>query len=159
MARLSSMHKNATHNMSKTKAYNAWNTMIMRCHNKNSFSYKYYGARGIAVCEKWRSFDGFFSDMGPPPVGMSLERIDNNSGYSEGNVIWANRKTQGNNTRRNVRFAAFGESKTIAQWSEDIRCVCPYANLYYRIVMAGWEPEMALSSKSYQVKHKPRGKS
>lgn len=77
---------------------------IHRCHNEASPSYSSYGARGIQVCDQWRSKIGFylfFDHIGPRPgPGYSLDRIDNNKGYEPGNVRWADRRTQRNNTRR-----------------------------------------------------------
>ena len=97
----------------------------------------------------------FFSDMGIPRPGESLERRDNNKGYSKANVIWADRKTQANNNRRNRMVLAFGEEKTLAQWSEDQRCASNYPCLYYRVIRAGWDPELAILSSQYDIKHQP----
>lgn len=105
------------------------------------------------MCDEWKSFDAFFNDMGIPRKGESLERKDNSKGYSKENVVWADKKTQANNTRSNRMVTAFGETKTLAQWAEDSRCACNYANLYYRVIRAGWDAELAILSSQYDIKH------
>jgi len=102
------------------KVYQIWTSMRSRCNNPNHRFYHQYGGRGIRVCEAWASFEAFWRDMGPSwREGLTLERRNNDLGYSPDNCIWASRKTQANN-RSNSRFVTFaGETKTIAQWAEE----------------------------------------
>lgn len=81
--------------------YQAWHSMKVRCANKNHPAYRLYGGRGITVCKKWRdSFPTFLADVGPKPSSeLTLDRIDNNSGYRPGNVRWASWTVQVNNRR------------------------------------------------------------
>jgi hypothetical protein len=107
------------HRQSYTSTYNCWCAIRQRCHNPRNTHYENYGARGIEVCERWRnSFVNFFEDMGERPIGMTIERKDNNKGYSPDNCTWVTRKHQQRNRRANRRVIAFGMSKTLAEWSE-----------------------------------------
>jgi hypothetical protein len=79
-----------------------------------------YRDRGISVCDSWRgSFEAFLTDMGEPPEGMSLDRVDNARGYSKENCRWATREEQNLNKRNNVRYTLNGRSLTLAEWSRE----------------------------------------
>lgn len=89
------------HGMSNTRTYRSWMAMITRCRDRNVKEYKYYGARGISVCERWLDFANFYSDMGNRPLGKSLDRINVNGNYEPTNCRWATAKEQGRNKRNN----------------------------------------------------------
>ena len=101
--------------------YQSWADMKQRCYNRRSQQYKNYGARGIVVCERWYgSFAAFLADMGERPKGFTLERKDNESGYTPVNCKWATRAEQRRNQRGCLFLTLSGGTKTAEEWSREI---------------------------------------
>lgn len=100
--RKKSGHLVRKHGMKGSPEYITWVAMRNRCNNPNNPDYKYYGGRGIAVCQKWSDFLHFYKDMGCKPSGYSIERIDVNQGYYPENCKWIPMSEQSKN-RRNVK--------------------------------------------------------
>jgi len=88
-----------THGKSYTSIYHVWNGMNERCYNHKSKSYKNYGGRGISVCPKWHSFEGFYEDVGDVPKGKTIDRIDNDGNYCLENLRFATPTEQNRNQR------------------------------------------------------------
>lgn len=89
-----------THRMSQEPIYFVWKAMRQRCQNPKSADYKWYGAKGVKVCAEWESFENFFADMGYPPAGLTLDRIDPTGDYCKANCRWATWAEQQNNKRQ-----------------------------------------------------------
>jgi hypothetical protein len=118
--RLGSTHRQ-THGLYYTPEHNSWNGMLQRCLNPNNKAYNNYGKRGISVCKRWLKFDNFIKDMGVKPNNdYSLERINNNKGYSPSNCAWRPFSDQANNKRTNVFINYGGKSQTVAQWAREL---------------------------------------
>ncbi len=100
-----------------TPEYNSWAAMMSRCRNSRSPEFRYYGGRGITICERWLDFKNFLSDMGQRPAKTTLDRIKVNLNYEPSNCRWATKETQSNNRRCNVLIEYLGKIQSVAQWS------------------------------------------
>jgi hypothetical protein len=102
-------------------AFRAWESMFWRCDNPEHEAYGRYGGRGITICQQWRdSFLSFLEDMGDPPKGLTLDRIDNDGNYEPGNCRWATRTQQQRNRTKNRRLTLHGVTLCVAEWAEKL---------------------------------------
>lgn len=92
--------------------------MRQRCSNPNNDHYHRYGGRGIRICDRWESFENFFSDMGKRPIGTWLERINNDGNYEPENCIWATPGQQAKNRNNTVYVEWAGLSHCLKDWSQ-----------------------------------------
>lgn len=122
--------------------------MVQRCHNPRHHRYPLYGARGIAVCDRWReSFEDFLADVGPRPSPKhSIDRIDNDRGYEPGNVRWATQREQMRNTRGNRLLSARGKTQCLAAWEEETGITG--STIAQRVDVLGWSPSDAVAVPS-----------
>ena len=99
---LGSILKYRHHGMSGTPIHNIWCNMKGRCSNPNKNNYKYYGGRGIRVCDRWNDFLNFLKDMGDRPEGLELDRINTDGDYEPSNCRWVTHKQNAQNRGRNT---------------------------------------------------------
>lgn len=123
--------------------------MKQRCYNPKKPCFLRYGGRGITVCSRWlESFENFLADMGPRPVGTSLDRINNGGNYEPGNCRWATAKEQQRNTRYNVKITVGGITKSVTEWSELNNI--PRAAIFQRLKL-GWPVKKAVTTPTWTV--------
>lgn len=133
-----------------TPEYGAWRNMIQRCTNPKKMHWPYYGARGITVCAEWMDpkagFDRFVRDMGlRPSKAHSLDRRNNDLGYSKSNCRWADRFEQQNN-RRKTRWVVYrGERMPLADAAR-LAGRGVYSRLAAARVNVGWPTERAVET-------------
>lgn len=131
----------------KSPEYLAWSAMLRRCTNARQSNFKYYGGRGITICDRWRTFANFLADLGPMPVEggpWTVDRIDNNGDYKPSNCRWALRSTQANNKRSNRTLTHSNRTQTIALWSREIGL--SVGTILGRL-KRGWSHERTLTEK------------
>jgi hypothetical protein len=116
-----------------------WKSMLDRCAKPYHKDFKNYGGRGITVCERWKFLPNFVADMGPTFFeGASIERKDNNAGYSPENCVWATQREQTNNRRITLFVDSPWERIPISEAAE--RSGVSYQTLKWR-VRAGWSQD------------------
>lgn len=116
--------------------YAGWNSMKQRCTNPNTVSYKYYGAVGIVVCDRWLEFWNFVEDMGErPSPDHSVERLDNKIGYQPGNCCWALPPQQARN-KRNIRLDVETVYQIKARYGRGEKCtdIAKSLDVHYQTV-------------------------
>ena len=135
--------KNISHGMSRTGEYRIWGGIISRTCDKNDKYYSRYGGAGIDICKTWLKFENFYADMGIRPSSEhSIDRVDNNKGYSKENCRWATRIQQCNNRKSN-RFVEYrNETLTLANLGRKYN-VCP--KLVRSRLRIGWSIEKAVT--------------
>lgn len=138
--------KRQHHGEGHSRLNNIWNGMRSRCRNANHKDYKYYGGRGIKVCEEWNNYINFrdWSLANGYDDCLTIDRIDVNKDYSPSNCRWVDRMTQMNNFSKNIVVDFNNESHTISDWSKILNI--PYGVLYYRI-KHNWKLEKAFNKE------------
>ena len=147
------MGRNTTHGLTVKGAprkpeYTSWNAMKQRCSDPRCRSYPRYGGRGITVCERWlgkSGFSNFLADMGEKPsASHSIDRIDNDKGYSPENCRWASNKSQSVNKSTNSLVTFRGKTQCVSEWALELgidrQC------LRDRLFRYGWSLERAMTA-------------
>lgn len=137
---------------SQSLTYRAWVNMRNRCYSPNIPGFQNWGGRGITVCEQWlgeNGFQYFLEDMGEKPIGLSLDRVDNDGNYEPGNCRWATRTEQSNNARSNKRYTYNGITDTQAGWAARLG---KRQSAIFQRIKKGWPPEKVFSAHNYNYR-------
>lgn len=133
-----------THGMRYTRVYEIWSGLLKRCLNSSSKTFEFYGGRGIEVCERWKSFENFYADMGNPPTDAhTIERKDVNGNYELENCVWASKLEQARNKRNNVKVLLNGKTYALSEACEIVGI--GYKKVHARLAKCKWPIEKALS--------------
>lgn len=125
---------NKTHGQSKTKLYKLYKNVINRCYKKNHERYKYYGGKGIKVCDTWlNDFESFYNwaYANGYKQGLSIDRIDNNGNYEPNNCRWVDMSIQSTNKRNTVYLTYNNKTQSMKQWADELGL--NYDHFKYRI--------------------------
>ena len=128
--------RSGTHRLSKHRFYSTWKGMMRRCSDYQSEAYKNYGGRGITVCEEWidtRTFIKWAEATHPNIEGYTLDRIDNDKGYSPENCRWATKQTQILNQRISGRNTS------------------GFVGVYWSILKSRWISHITVKSKQRSI--------
>lgn len=146
------------HGWKGTRIYKVWNGMLKRC---NSTQNKNYGGRGIDVCQEWKGENGFVHfrnwaywndyDEDAPRGECTLDRRNNDLGYSPENCRWVDVECQDNNKRNVHHIEAFGKSLSPAQWARLVDL--SETTIKDRIFKRGMNPEEALTKPDMRRKY------
>ena len=134
-----------THGLSRTRLFHIWAAMQSRCRNENNRDWRYYGGKGVTVCEEWKDFCVFaeWAHRNGYKEDLTIDRIDVSKGYSPDNCRWADAITQMNNTTRNRYIEFNGETRTLEMWSREVGIP---ARLIRQRLEHGWSTERALTT-------------
>lgn len=139
------------HNKFGTREYNIWAAIKRRCYNLNDKEYKNYGERGITICDKWLTFEGFWEDMQEGySVELTIDRINVNGNYEKSNCRWATNEEQSNNMRSNLYHTHNGITLTISQWGKLLDI--PHDRIRSRLKY-GWTFEEAITKPVRQMRN------
>jgi hypothetical protein len=138
-------HGHAAHGATPSRAYQTWRQMRARCSNPKHHNFPRYGGRGVAVCERWQSFENFLADMGERPAGTSLDRIDNDRGYEPGNCRWATTADQNRNRSDTRRLTIGNRTMSTSEWAHENGLL---PQTVYKRLNSGWSVVDAVSRPS-----------
>lgn len=138
--------KHGHRSIKPTRTYTKWCSMLARCLRPTRKDYKYYGAIGITVCERWMKFENFLADMGEAPAGLTLDRINGALGYSPENCRWITQRQQNANKKGVLSATYQGRTQTLIDWARELG-LSSTARIKDRL-RSGWSLDKALSTPS-----------
>lgn len=142
-------HGHCVNGLSTT--YRSWLNLKQRCSNKKNTKFVRYGGRGIKVCKRWlNSFENFLADMGEKPIGLTLDRVDNDGDYRPSNCRWATSKQQARNKTTNRFITYQGETLCLFDWAR--RTGIRWNTLQKRLEM-GWSIHRTLTEPVRKRNH------
>lgn len=138
----------------RSRLYVIWSSMRERCFNSNHQAYTNYGGRGITICNEWEDFAEFrrwaiSNGYDEGQASQTIDRVDVNRCYCPQNCRWISRSEQANNKRNNRYITYRGEERTLSEWSNLFGI--PYALLYKRIVIRGWDAARAIETPKLTI--------
>ena len=142
------------HGLCHTRLYGIWKAMKRRCYAEHAPNYKWYGARGIKMCDKWKNDFQAFYDWAMShgySDDLTIERKDLEGNYCPENCAWFTVKQQANNRHNNTRITAFGKTQTLQQWADETGI--DYRNISRRI-KRGWSVKRALTEPTHKIRRK-----
>lgn len=147
------MRKKHTYCHSHTKLYNVWCSMRRRCFDKKNKDYRYYGAKGISVCEDWIGFDGAdnfckWAHENGYEEGLTIDRIDSSGNYCPNNCRWVPMSVQNHNHSKPINITYGEMTMNISEWARFLKI--PKPTLVKRIQILKWPVEEAFGIKSHE---------
>lgn len=142
------------HGMTNTRLYTIWSNMKKRCYNPNREAYKWYGGKGIKVCDEWHEFVPFmeWATNNGYAEDLVLDRKDSAKNYDPDNCQWitnsensikATEQRIGKPVKGNEAITYNNKTQTIREWAAELDI--PYRTLYHRIQVRKWDVEKALT--------------
>jgi len=133
--------------------FSVWMSIRKRCSDPSSLGYKYCGAKGISVCDRWLGKDGyahFVADVGPrPSLKHNILRIEGALGYSPGNCMWGTKKEETRKTIRSRLYTYEGKTLCLTDWAAETGI--SWSTLYNRVVSAKWSLSEAFNKEPHSV--------
>ena len=140
------IERSTKHGLDNSRICIIWRNMKSRCHNSKNKQFKNYGGRGIYICDEWLgenalknfadwSFENGYSEK------LTIDRIDNNKGYSPDNCRWVDCSVQANNKRNNILITNNGKTQTLVQWCKELKIS---RSMVRNRIERGWEKDMLL---------------
>jgi len=136
-----------THGCCKTRLYNIWCNMKSRCEKNTNKVFKYYGGKGVSVCDEWQDFSNFkkWADENGYSDKLTIDRVDSNGNYCPENCRWVGQLEQANNKCNNHFISYKGITKSMASWCRELGL--NYYKIRSRLTHYNWSVERAFETK------------